>query len=69
MRQSTKELVIEGACEFAEIAYEDFTHDSAFEVKAFRVERTYVTINELFSVPVGERSASPSCCGCGWLAM
>ena len=34
-------LVIIGAGEFAEIAYEYFTYDSPYEVVAFAVEKKY----------------------------
>jgi sugar O-acyltransferase (sialic acid O-acetyltransferase NeuD family) len=46
------ELVIVGDGEFAEIAYEYFTHDSPHEVVAFSAEREYLTKPELFGLPV-----------------
>jgi sugar O-acyltransferase (sialic acid O-acetyltransferase NeuD family) len=51
---STKsgDLVIVGAGEFAEIAYEYFTHDSPLRVVGFAVERAYLQRNELFGLPV-----------------
>lgn len=45
-------LVIVGDGEFAEIAYEYFTHDSPHDVVAFAVERDYLTKSELFGLPV-----------------
>src|SRR5262249_53102522 len=45
-------LVIVGAGEFAEIAYEYFTHDSAHEVVAFSVDRDYIKDEQLFGLPV-----------------
>ena len=35
-------LIIFGNTEFAEIAYEYFTHDSDYEVVAFCVHREYI---------------------------
>jgi uncharacterized UPF0146 family protein len=37
-----QKIVIVGAGEFAEIAYEYFTHDSEFEVVAFSVEKSFI---------------------------
>lgn len=48
----TKKLVIVGDSAFAEVAYECFTHDSAYEVVAFAVERAYLKKTELFGLPV-----------------
>ena len=48
----TKKLIIVGDGEFAEIAYEYFTHDSEYELKAFSVEKDYLKKNELFGLPV-----------------
>lgn len=48
----TGPLVLVGAGEFAEIAYEYFTHDSPFEVSAFAVEREYRVGSELCGLPV-----------------
>lgn len=47
-----KKLVIIGAGEFGEIAYEYFTMDSEYEVAAFAVERKYRTQNSLFGLDV-----------------
>lgn len=47
-----KKLVIVGAGEFGEIAYEYFTDDSEYTVAAFAVESRYRTINELRGLPV-----------------
>ena len=47
-----RKLIIVGDGEFAEIAYEYFTYDSAYEVVAFCVERDYLTKNDLFGLPV-----------------
>jgi sugar O-acyltransferase (sialic acid O-acetyltransferase NeuD family) len=48
----TKQLVIIGDGEFAEIAYEYFTVDSPYEVKAFAVEQEHLKKHELFGLPV-----------------
>ena len=45
-------LIIVGDSAFAEIAYEYFTHDSAYEVVAFSVERAFMTRDTLFGLPV-----------------
>lgn len=49
-----KKLVIVGAGEFAEIAYEYFTHDSDYEVVAFAVESQYMSKDQttLFNLPI-----------------
>ncbi len=47
-----RELVIIGAGEFAEIAYEYFTHDSPYEVVGFSVERDFLECTELCGLPV-----------------
>lgn len=47
-----KRLVIVGAGEFGEIAYEYFTMDSEYEVVAFAVERKYRDRDELSGLPV-----------------
>ena len=52
MRGKTKKLVIVGAGEFAEIAYEYFTHDSEYEVVAFAVEREFIEKETLFNLPI-----------------
>lgn len=45
-------IVIVGAGEFAQIAYEYFTHDSEHDVIGFCVEREYLTQTELFGLPI-----------------
>lgn len=45
-------LIIIGDSAFAEIAYEYFTHDSDYTVRAFAVEREYVKRDNLFGIPV-----------------
>lgn len=52
MMEKTKKLVIVGAGEFAEIAYEYFTYDSEYEVSAFAVEHQYRDTDVLFGLPV-----------------
>lgn len=52
MSQSGDQLVIVGDGEFAEIAYEYFTHDSPHTVVGFSVERPFLTKSELFGLPV-----------------
>lgn len=47
-----KKLVIFGAGETADIAYEYFTHDSLYEVVAFAVEAPYRTVTEHYGLPV-----------------
>lgn len=49
---NTPKLVIIGAGEFAEIAYEYFTYDSSYDVVAFAVERKYKDKDRLFDLPV-----------------
>jgi sugar O-acyltransferase (sialic acid O-acetyltransferase NeuD family) len=51
-RSLSKRLVIAGAGEFAEIAYEYFTHDSPWEVAAFSVDEKYIETPELLGLPV-----------------
>lgn len=48
----SKKLLIIGAGEFADIAYEYFTVDSAYEVAGFAVESEYLTETEKFGLPV-----------------
>lgn len=50
--EKDRQLVIVGAGETAEIAYEYFTHDSPYEVAAFSVEREYLEPGERFGLPV-----------------
>lgn len=45
-------LIIFGNTEFAEIAYEYFTHDSDYEVVAFCVHRVYINKEEIFGLPL-----------------
>lgn len=52
MASSKRKLVIIGAGEFAEIAYEYFTYDSPYEVVAFAVEQEYLKKTTLFDLPV-----------------
>lgn len=52
MTRSASQLVIVGDGEFAEIAYEYFTHDSAYTVVAFAVERPFLTKTHLCGLPV-----------------
>ena len=47
-----KKLVIVGAGETAEMAYEYFTHDSSYDVAAFSVEKKYASRDELSGLPV-----------------
>jgi sugar O-acyltransferase (sialic acid O-acetyltransferase NeuD family) len=47
-----RRLVIVGAGEFAEIAYEYFTHDSPYQVVGFSVERDFIKATELCGLPV-----------------
>ena len=48
----TRKLVIVGAGEFGEIAFEYFTYDSEYEVAAFAVERKYRSDDTLKGLPV-----------------
>jgi sugar O-acyltransferase (sialic acid O-acetyltransferase NeuD family) len=50
--EKKEEIIIVGDGEFAEIAYEYFTHDSQYEVVAFSVEKDYLKKNVLFDLPV-----------------
>lgn len=50
--EKTKKLIIIGAGEFAEIAYEYFTYDSCYTVEAFAVEQKYRDKDLLFHLPV-----------------
>lgn len=45
-------LIIVGAGETAEIAYQYFTFDSDYEVKGFSVEKKYMSQNLLYDLPV-----------------
>lgn len=54
MTGKDRKLVIVGAGEFAEIAYEYFTYDSMYEVVAFAVEKDYIQSTSLFDKPIIE---------------
>lgn len=45
-------IVLFGDSAFGEIAYEYFTYDSPYEVKAFTVDKEYMSKESLFGVPV-----------------
>jgi sugar O-acyltransferase (sialic acid O-acetyltransferase NeuD family) len=47
----TRKLVIFGLEDFGQLAYEYFTHDSAYEVVGFCVDGEYLKTNELFGLP------------------
>ena len=47
-----KKLLLIGAGEFADIAYEYFTHDSDYEVAGFAVEGAFLAESEKFGLPV-----------------
>lgn len=55
--RKNKKLVIVGAGEFAEIAYEYFTYDSEYEVAAFAVETAFLRQERLFDKPVFDLGA------------
>ncbi|MDR2510285.1 MAG: acetyltransferase [Spirochaetaceae bacterium] len=50
--EKTKKLVIIGAKEIANMAYEYFTWDSEYEVAAFAVHRQYITTETFRDLPV-----------------
>lgn len=52
MADKNKNLIIVGAGEFAEIAYEYFTYDSEYNVVCFAVEKQYISDNKKFGLPV-----------------
>ena len=52
MKGKDRKLVIIGAGEFGQIAYEYFTYDSEYEVIAFAVERKYRKTDELYGLPI-----------------
>lgn len=52
MKNRIKDIFIFGDSAFAEIAFELFSSDSEFNVKAFVVEDEYHTKNEMFKLPV-----------------
>jgi sugar O-acyltransferase (sialic acid O-acetyltransferase NeuD family) len=47
-----RKLIIVGAGETAEIAYECFTHDSPHAIAAFAVEEAYLTQRTIYGLPV-----------------
>lgn len=53
-KSMSKNLLIVGAGEFAEIAWQYFTHDSEYEVVGFAVEKEYLTDEKIFGLPVIE---------------
>jgi sugar O-acyltransferase (sialic acid O-acetyltransferase NeuD family) len=52
MTDAPGKIVIVGAGETAELAYEYFTHDSPYEVAALSVEEDYIKSKELCGLPV-----------------
>ncbi|MEA2276725.1 MAG: hypothetical protein QOC78_1685 [Solirubrobacteraceae bacterium] len=52
MEDTSQKLVIVGAGEMGEIAYEYFTHDSPYEVVAFSVEREHLKGDSLYDLPI-----------------
>jgi len=50
--EKTKKLILVGAGELAEIAYEYFTYDSDYEVCGFAIEEEYLSQAELYDKPV-----------------
>lgn len=50
--KKTKQLVIVGAGETGEIAYEYFTVDSEYEVVGFAVDRQFITCDSIAGLPV-----------------
>ncbi len=50
--RAKQELVVIGEGEFAEIAYQYFTHDSSHRVAGFAVETAFLKRRELFGLPV-----------------
>ncbi len=52
LAQAKDKLVIVGAGETAEVAYEYFTYDSNYEVVAFSVEKSHIKKETLFGLPV-----------------
>jgi sugar O-acyltransferase (sialic acid O-acetyltransferase NeuD family) len=47
-----RNVIIVGAGETAQIAYEYFTHDSPHTITAFAVEEAYITERELYGLPI-----------------
>lgn len=52
MSKTGEKIVVVGDGEFAEIAYEYFTHDSPYQVVAFSVESPFLKKSQLFDLPV-----------------
>src|SRR5436309_5026461 len=52
VEQEPSKIVIVGAGEIAQLAYEYFTYDSPHEVIAFSVEQQYLTAQSLSGIPV-----------------
>ncbi|HEX7900647.1 MAG TPA: acetyltransferase [Planctomycetota bacterium] len=52
MAAKTDKVVIVGAGETAELAYEYLTHDSPCEIVAFSAERKFLKAENLFSLPI-----------------
>lgn len=50
--KKTKKLIIIGAGEFGEIAYEYFSKDSEYEVISFAVEKRFRKADKLFELPI-----------------
>jgi sugar O-acyltransferase (sialic acid O-acetyltransferase NeuD family) len=47
-----EKLIIVGDGEFAEFAFEYFTNDSPYEIKAFTVEKKFLKKEKLFNLPI-----------------
>lgn len=47
-----EKIIIVGAGELAEIAYEYFTYDSQYEIVAFSAEKDYIKTEQLYDLPV-----------------
>ena len=52
MSDMGRKLIIVGAGETAEIAYEYFTHDSPHAVAAFAVEGAYLSKSDMYGLPI-----------------
>lgn len=50
--KKNKKLIIFGVEDFAQLAFEYFTHDSDYEVVAFTVDGSYISTAELHGLPV-----------------
>ena len=50
--KKNKKLIIFGVEDFAQLAFEYFTHDSDYEVVAFTVDGSYISATELQGLPV-----------------